>query len=924
MNPRYLVGIDLGTSHTALAYADLSKGGRIAIQPLAVEQLIGPGSVAARPLLPSLRYHPAEGELAEADTGLPWPRPAFAADPVPGAILGEWARTLGSKSHGRLVASAKSWLCHGSVDREAAILPWGAPEGVPRISPVDASASFLAEVRAAWNSRFPDHPLERQELVVTVPASFDEAARALTVEAARRAGLPNFRLLEEPLAACYDWLWRHRRRLSEALAATRLLLVVDVGGGTTDFTLIRVEHDEDEGAVLTRVAVGNHLLLGGDNMDLALAHHLESRLAGPGGRLTASELGLLAAQCRTVKERLLACNAPASATATLLGGGSRLIGGARSAELTREAVREQVLDGFFPRVGPEDAPSARRSAVVEFGLPYAADAAVSRHLAAFLGRHRQASREALGESDGPAVADTLLLNGGVFRSRLLGERVVDLLAGWRGAPPLLLDNPHPDQAVALGAVAFLLARRGALTAIGGGSPRSYFLHVEAKGAPGKPGVCLLPRGSLEGQDVTLEGRSFSLRLGQPVRFHLAVTAEDTVWRTGEMTDVADPERFASLPPLAAAFDARDAQGAREASVRLVSQLTELGTLRLQCVAVDDPARRWNLEFHLRGAAQTLNDESRLPPRAAEAVDMVRLPFGKRGDREPGAVKRLRAELEKRLGPREDWDMALLRELFAALLEGLPRRRRSADHERLWLSLAGFCLRPGFGYPLDDWRVEQVWGIHPHGIQFANEAQNWAEWWIFWRRIAGGLDTAAQNRLFDEIAPLLDPKTPRGPLSLMQRKSSYEDLARLAAVLERLPPERKVTLGGWLIQRLAKGAEVGENAWALGRVGARVPFHGSAHEVVPRGVAETWLETLLAGDWKKTPALGFSAALLARLTGDRERDLDAGLRQRVLQQLKATKAPEGWGRMVAEVAELEAGERKRVFGESLPPGLKLLE
>ncbi|MDQ2696896.1 MAG: Hsp70 family protein, partial [Pseudomonadota bacterium] len=292
---RYIVGIDLGTTHTLAAYADLHAGADAAIRLFPIEQLVAPGEVAARPLLPSLRYHPAPGELPEGDLRLPWATPE-----APAAIVGALARELGARVPGRLVASAKSWLSHSGVDRTAPILPWGAAADVAKMSPVEASASYLAHVRFAWNHAFPGQPLEDQELVLTVPASFDEAARRLTVAAARQAGL-NPHLLEEPQAACYDWLHRHRHDLDAALADVRLLLVVDVGGGTTDLTLIQVE----PGPRLTRIGVGDHLMLGGDNMDLALARLAESRLMTDGGRLSAAGLSQLVQQCRRAKERLL-------------------------------------------------------------------------------------------------------------------------------------------------------------------------------------------------------------------------------------------------------------------------------------------------------------------------------------------------------------------------------------------------------------------------------------------------------------------------------------------------------------------------------------------------------------------------------------------------------------------------------------------
>ena len=905
MDARFLVGIDLGTTHTVVAYA--ARGGA-EVELFKVDQLVAPGEVAARSLLPSVRYHFAPGELGGEAIVLPWE----AADPagVP-AVVGRLALDLGSRVPGRLVASAKSWLSHAGVDRTAPILPWGAPEGVVRVSPVAASASYLAHLRAAWDHRFPDAPLAGQEIVLTVPASFDEGARALTAEAARQAGLSRVRLLEEPQAALYNWIFHHRERLEEALDSTRLVLVCDVGGGTTDFTLVRV----DPGPRLTRLGVGDHLMLGGDNMDLGLAHVAEGRLAAAGTRLDAARLAQLTQQCRAAKERLLEPEAPEATAVTVLGSGARVIGGTRSTELARDEVGRMVVEGFFPRVGIDERPQRVRGGLVEFGLPFVADPAVTRHLAAFLGKHAEACRQAVEGSQAP-VPDAVLLNGGVFRSGALAERLLEVLGAWRGAPVRHLDNPAPDLAVARGAVAYGLARQGEEPRIGGGSARSFFLVLDEEET--RRGVCLLPRGTEEGAELRLRGRSFSLRVGQPVSFHLASTTADSSYQAGELVELADVD-FVSLPPVATVVQG----GTREVPVELASTLTEVGTLEVDCVGEED--RRWRLEFQLRGrvvpgALSTVE----LHPRYGEAAERIERVFGPpSGKVQTKEVTGLRSKLEKILGPRDDWDTPLLRELFGALWAARGRRRRSSAHERVWLNLTGYCLRPGYGYPLDDWRIEQLWSIFEAGIQYVPEARVWAEWWVLWRRVAGGLDEAAQLLLLEEIAFYLKPPGRQGKRPPGPKRQGYDDMVRLAGSLERLPAEHKVEVGGWLLDRLRKPSEGAGGWWAVGRLAARVPFYGSAHAVVPANVAAEWLERLLKQDWRRLEQAAFAAALIARVSGDRERDLGHELREVVARRLEAARLPVAWSRMVRERVELDAANEKRVFGESLPAGLRLV-
>jgi molecular chaperone DnaK (HSP70) len=904
---KYHIGIDLGTTHTVVAYAETHKK-TAEIHIFEIEQLVAPGEVSSLKLLPSVRYHPATGELSAADM-------AFSPSGDQ-AITGQAARALSAKTQGRFISSAKSWLSHPSIDHTAAILPWGSHDDVYKVSPLEASASYLQHVRQVWNHKNPNTLFEEQNIVITVPASFDDSARSLTIEAARLAGLQHARLLEEPQAVCYDWLHRHADTLENTLKNIKLLLVCDVGGGTTDLTLIKVDHSQKE-PKLSRIAVGEHLMLGGDNIDLTLAHLTESRISTENKKLSSADLSYLLEQCRIVKEQLLADNAPEFLSVTLLGGGSKLIGGARSAQFTRDEVHAIALDGFFPLSKIDELPNKKRSGVVEFGLPYAAEAAVSKHIAAFLKTHQQTIKSALGEA---SIPDALLLNGGVFRSPKITQRTIDLLESWQSQAPLLLENQHPELSVAYGAVSYGLAREHKNINIGGGASRSYFLLIGSEEK--QQSICILPRGSEENNEIILKDRQFSLRLGQPVSFHLVSLTGGKDYQVGEIVTLNDD--FHPLPPLAVAFEHEDYAQNTEVEVQLSATLSEVGTLQIQCISTEEKSRRWNVQFQIRKATKATLAH-KLPDNFLLAIEKIEAIFGSKSKEiNPKAVKSLRVDLEKLLGLRSTWSSLILRELFSALLEVRKNHRRSPNHERVWLSLIGYCLRPGFGYQLDNWRVEQLWKAYNNKIQFVNETQNWSEWWTLWRRISGGLDTESQELIFDDIEKYINPASARqGTVAKQGKQKSYDDMVRLAAVLERLPINKKEQLGEWLLKRLQKSSEPAQSWWAVGRIGARVPFHASTHFVVPPATAELWLQQLLTVDWKKIPQAAFAATLIARMSGDRANDIDTELRQQILDKLKASKNPESWLSLVESVKELDAAEEKQIFGEALPAGLSLI-
>jgi molecular chaperone DnaK (HSP70) len=889
-----LVGIDLGTTNSAVAWVDAAEA-LPRVRAFPVPQLVAEGELAPRPTLPSFLYLAGEVDLPEAATRLPW-------DPAARVVVGELARAQGARVPGRLVASSKSWLSHAGVDRQAPILPWGAdPDEVPKVSPVEAGARILDHVARAW-AHAGRPPLASCEVVVTVPASFDEVARELTLAAAQRAGLGAVTLVEEPQAVFYAWMdGNDLARRRQSLAAGERVLVCDVGGGTTDFTLIDVGADGDSFA---RSAVGDHLLLGGDNIDVALARRVEARIAAASGRrLDAVQWHGLVHSCRMAKERLLGDDPPAEVPVAVAARGSRLIGGVLRAEVARDEVFELVLGGFFPLVPADARPERARGGLSELGLPYAAEPAVTRHLAAFLGRH------------GATRIDAVLFNGGAMTPETVRGRVLQQIAAWQpGAPPPReLANAAPDLAVAHGAAYYGLVRRGLGARISGGAARAYYVGVEGGAA-----VCVLPRGAEEGTEREL-AQDFVALMNRPVSFRLfssSVRVDQPGDVVGAAAEAAD---LAELPPLVTVLRA---PGRRDARVRVRARLTEVGTLELWCVG---DGERWRLSFDLRAGGAAAADGGELPPGIEDLRELVRASF--RGAPDAVAPAGLVKELERRLGSRRDeWGTATSRSLWDAVNDCEPSRTLSAEIEARWLNLAGFLLRPGAGAPLDDWRVREMWKVFNTGLAHEKDESCRLAWWICWRRIAAGLKRGQQDQFYDRFAGLFVPAAAKKGRAPRYRPSPQEtaEMWRTLAAMERIIPSSKVRLGEALLERLEKGRDLELGMWALGRLGARAPLYGPADTVVPPAVAASWIDRVLSLPWTSPEKMAFPAAQLGRRTGDRARDVDDAVRERLAARLRLVPGGERTARLVEEVVALEAREERVAFGDSLPAGLRMEE
>ncbi len=932
---RYIIGIDLGTTNSSLSYIDTEKA-ESGIEMFSIPQLYEEGVVKEKKSLPSFLYLPGEFDISGEATALPWDKDIT-------YITGEFARLQGTRVPSNLVSSAKSWLCHNRVDREGPILPWGRETSVKKLSPVEASARYLRHMKDAWNhiqaAEDKNNLLENQQIIITIPASFDESARELTAEAAEIAGITKFSMIEEPQAAFYAWISSHEENWQELTGTDRLILIFDVGGGTTDFTLISVSSDTGKHA-FQRVAVGDHIMLGGDNMDLALAKKVENSLAGPAGKFDFNQWLSATHQCRSAKEKLLGSDKNENATITVLGKGRNVIGGAGKTELSAEKIKETILDGFFKKVKfSEEVERGKITGLQELGLPFVADTAIMRHLASFLKRHsvnKELSQiEDIESGQGIVRPDILLFNGGVFRSPVIREHAAGILRQWFSDPEWSLtvfENKEFDQAVSIGAAYYGHVLRGKGERISGGLGKAYYIAVEKEGGQTNTDmkdplmlVCLVPKGVEEGEEIHLSAPEFQVMTNSPVSFRLYASSYRVGDKTGDIIS-AEKEEFTELPPVKTIMHFGKKAGSVMIPVSLGIKLNEYGTMDVWCESKTTP-HRWKLAFQVRleteedgpkEETETITlDESAIE----EAISFIEKAFHS-SPRKPSEIRpeNLIKKIETALNlGRKTWPLFAVRKMWDSLIKVKDRKQATPIHEARWLNLSGFLLRPGFGYQLDEWRMKDLWKLYLEGLAFPNNGQCRAEWWTLWRRVAGGLESAKQETIYRHIALWLLPSKKK------KKKVSGAEVSEmwmLAASLEHLSPSIKTEIGNELVQNLKKwkGKSIEQYYWAISRIGGREPFHGPIDKVVPKETVAKWIESILKSDWPNPKSAGYAVAQLARKTDDRTRDIDKELRNRIIDRLSQYTWSERLIRQIKELIPIEWEDEKEIFGESLPVGL----
>ena len=928
---RFVVGIDLGTTNSAVCYVDTaSDDPRVDIFPVA--QLVAPGQIEDRETLPSFHYEAAGDEFGESDLRLPWRAHAD-------TCVGVLARDHGVHVPGRMISSAKSWLCHTGVDRTARILPWQGHDDVSRLSPVEVSSRFLAHIVQCWDDRHPDSPLAEQTVVLTIPASFEEVARGLTVRAAQSAGLPRVQLIEEPQAAFYAWMDRHEHDWADTVAPGHKILVCDVGGGTSDFTLIRVRSEPDGDVSFHRVAVGDHLILGGDNLDLALAHLIEAKLREQGhGELSGRQWSVLVRIARHVKETLLGRKAPPDYTVNLPGTGRRLVGGSIQCSVSRDEVRHVLVDGFLPKTQFGDLPRQTASGFREFGLPYAQDTAVTRYLNLFLRTHASSAVDnpLLNDDEHPARPDVVLFNGGLFESPVLRSRMVDCIQSWfnkdRSWSPVILDSGRLDLAVAHGAACYGRVARGRGKRIRAGLPRSYYIGAHTKN--GLQAVCLIPAGTEPGQQLAPPSQRFQLTTGTPVEFPVFYSGTRLTDPVGSEVEIS-PTQLTPLPPIRTVI--RDRSRCQELlDVSINCRLTEIGTLDLWCAGQDK--QQWKLQFDVRSAVQTDHNVHAAGTAEAEGIvdqtllltakEFLARVFGPGGDVKPGGLLRKLAN-ELALS-RSEWPTSLLRGLWQILIDFSEGRSRSRVHESNWLNLLGFALRPGTGFPLDDWRVDITWDLVRGQLQHATPECR-SQMWILWRRIAEGLDGGQQTALASPalssvrqtVQQMKSGRGRGGAIALHNEDAS--EIWRMLGAFEQLAPNVRTEAGDMILELLTRPKMTpvrNPMIWALGRLGTRVPMGSTAAVTVAASTAERWLESLMQQQADDVPTIPLTIMQLTRRTGDRFTDVGQEARAEAMRYLREMDASKKLIALIRDGGSTDAETQSAVFGESLPTGLRV--
>lgn len=896
--PEYSVGIDLGTTNCVVACIDLKreKGPWRKIVSLPLRQRTDMEAEGAPDSFPSFLYRPTSQELA----GLS----EFPHDSG-GWVLGNAALKMGCRTQGRLVNSAKSWLCHSRTDRRAKVLPWGAAEDVPKMSPVEATRKILEHLRFCWeqSEQGKDSPLSEQLLTVTLPASFDQQARHLTIEALKAAGMENAKLLEEPQAAFYNWVSLKKGRWGDSLAKSRRVLICDIGGGTSDFSVIDCLPDGAEMS-FERKAVGKHLLLGGDNMDLALAHLAESRISGGSKKLGHSQWQLLSQLAKRAKEEILGDDSLQEVTLRLPGQGTKVIGGLRQAVLSRQDVEDTLLEGFFPLIDDNYQARGDSGALSELGLPYEREPAVTWHIENFLRTHGFTGAEA---------PDAVLFNGGALMPDSIRERILDSFERCQGKRPAVLESDSLASAVARGAAFAGFTRNEGGLRIGGGSAKTCYIALQT--GEGEKHLCVLPKGSVPHEVSKCEPEGLHVRANHPASFTLYESDRFPLDEAGALRKLEEEKPEGRLHSMIRFGKQGDA---KFIPVGISATLSELDTVELRLKSVHTP-HDWRLEFDLRENAGTAEEPS--PQESVASLKAEELPELIEASLKSRPAKSVIKSIERQFELRRD-QLALpeLRVLADCLLDRMPDNQSHPECISAWMNAMGFALRPGFGHPADPARLNKIWASYRLGPPSGRDTRVCSEWAVLFRRMAPGLESGRQNDLYQRYKKQLFAK---GEPVLKGEKLEYW---RMFAAFEHLPAEDKKRLGNHLLEVLENEKKPPEDFifWALALLGTRIPFQGNTENILPANEAEEWVLRLLKTRDRMGVKGGHCLVEIARLSGDRLLDLPGETISSVIDCLSGLEMPEGedWKSPLEKPVPRKAPESAAFLGDNLPQGLAL--
>ncbi len=945
---RFIIGIDLGTTNTVMYYLDTEES-TPRIKPFKIPQFVASGEVDSRVLFPSFCYLPTMEEKASGIDKLPW-------SDDPAVMTGVWARDRGARTPTRIIASTKSWLAHAGVDRLKPILPWGSELIEETKSPVEVSSLYLRHLKNAWNHHFKNTRdrlgswcyLEDQQVIITIPASFDETARQLTLEASLQAGYQHVVLVEEPLAAFYSWLFRHEDDWCQHLTPGEKILVVDIGGGTTDFTIVTLDHNE----TLRRTAVGDHLLLGGDNLDMTIARKIEKQW---GQTLSTHEWTGLCMRCREAKETLLSSDQE-QVEITLLMPGSSVLRNLRKAILTRGDIETILETGFLPQCPADSQLNVMRSGIRTMGLPYATNPAITEHLLLFLRYAAKLSHDStMGPASGtfsqthsspsditpaespykpsstPSIdSETesqsiprlypgkVLFNGGSMIPESIRSRLLTVIASWFPdyPPPQEIKGEDYSLAVANGAVYYGWTRRGKGVKVKSGIARSFYLETLDSDDRSRY-ICVMARDTDENLVIHIPGQ-YTLMTNQNVQFKLASSATRLHDLPGNV--VPDSDELTFIAPLITQLQYGKSE-CKSLKVKICSRLTEAGTLAIALHSCSTE-HIWPLQFDLRSIPESTLLSGSFISFDARQISTAMKHVTQAFRDQPGKITSLVGDLEKYLGQtRDQWPLIFIRQLVDTMLQLQEFRGQTDAHETRWYNLMGLAMRPGFGDPSDTIRMRELWKIWFQEPVHKRQSQVLAEWWVLWRRIAPGLKSGQQITVANKVIKILCPRNEYRS-HIREGVQAQKEMWRCLGALEHLPADKKAAVGNLLLGRKAPLQDY--DYWVLARLGARVLFRAPANTILPTGVAEIWIKQLASNATGSSPRSMhlFALARIAARCGDRKLDVHPAVYQEVREFLTRHKCPTHWLDNMASSIPDHQQTMKELLVDSIPVGLKI--